>query len=109
VAEPLFTAGVVPALSQVILPNPRETRLADLLPFGKVLPDGRTIQCRDGTICQVLEVTGVDDTFLMRAVSGKIWLALARKDWVGQHGCLTAVPRCGSLPSAKNVPTSAPG
>lgn len=76
----LFAGGVVPALSQVILPNPRETRLADFLPFDKVLPDGRTIQCRDGTICQVLEVTGIDDTFLTG--NERENLLLARKDWL---------------------------
>jgi type IV secretion system protein VirB4 len=76
----LFVSSTVPVLSKLVLPNPKETRLADYLPFDRVLSDGRTVQCRDGTICQVLEVTGIDDTFL--TANEREGLLLSRKDWL---------------------------
>jgi type IV secretion system protein VirB4 len=75
-----FVGFIMPAVSKLVLPAPEETRLADFLPFDRVLPDGKTLACRDGTLAQCLEVVGLDDTFLNpheREV-----LFLARKDWV---------------------------
>jgi len=75
----MFSIGI-PAVSRIVLPPPNETRLADHLPFERVLPDGKTIACRDGTYVQVLEVAGIDDTFFSQ--NDRDVLFLARKDWI---------------------------
>ncbi len=75
-----FAGFAIPTVSRNVLPPPEETRLADFLPFDRVLPDGRNIVCRDGSITQIMEVTGLDDTFL--SPSDRDVLFLARKDWI---------------------------
>lgn len=54
----------VPQIAKFVLPAPKETRLADYLPFEAIEPDGRTVRCRDGSYCQFLSVQGVDQGFL---------------------------------------------
>lgn len=75
-----FAGLSVPAVSQLVLPTPRESRLAHVLPFDKVLPDGKTIQCKDGMLVQCLEMRGLDDTFFNAKEREN--LMLARKDWI---------------------------
>ncbi|MGD9650474.1 MAG: hypothetical protein AB7U41_06780, partial [Dongiaceae bacterium] len=76
----LFAGLLTPALAHFILPNPKETRLADYLPFDRVLPDGKTILCRDGMMIQCLEVAGRDITFLTPGEREAYFLA--RKNWL---------------------------
>lgn len=59
-----IAAVVVPPIARRILPQPLETRLADFLPFDRILPDGQTVVCRDGTQCRMIAVSGIDQTFL---------------------------------------------
>jgi type IV secretion system protein VirB4 len=63
-----------------MLPNPKETRLADFLPFDRILEDGRTILCRDGTVVQCLEVGGRDTAFLTPGEREAFYYA--RKNWL---------------------------
>lgn len=75
-----FAAISVPAVARMVLPPPRETRLADHLPFDRLQPDGRTIVCRDGTLVQCLMVEGRDITFLSAAERDALFRV--RKNWL---------------------------
>jgi type IV secretion system protein VirB4 len=57
---------LAPKINERILPKPRETRLADFLPFDSLDPDGKTVLFRNGSCAQFLAVTGIDQTFLPR-------------------------------------------
>lgn len=59
-----LVALTLPQLSKKVLPKPTETRLADFLPFQEIEEDGKTVKCRNNTICRFIEITGVDQTFL---------------------------------------------
>ncbi len=76
----LFAGLLTPAIAHSMLPNPKETRLSDFLPFDQILPDERTILCRDGTVVQCLEVAGRDITFLTPGEREAFYYA--RKNWI---------------------------
>lgn len=76
----LFTGMAVPALGKILLPEPRETRLGDVLPFESVMDDGETIVCKNGTLARVLEVKGIDVSFLTPAERESYFLS--RKNWI---------------------------
>jgi hypothetical protein len=75
-----FTALSVPAVARFVLPPPRDTRLADHLPFDRLLPDDRTLVCRDGTLVQCVIVEGRDITFLSAAEREALFRL--RKNWL---------------------------
>jgi type IV secretion system protein VirB4 len=75
-----FTALSVPAVARFVLPPPRDTRLADHLPFDRILPDRRTLVCRDGSLVQCLLVEGRDITFL--SLTERDALFRLRKNWL---------------------------
>jgi type IV secretion system protein VirB4 len=75
-----FTALSVPAVARFVLPPPRDTRLADHLPFDRLLPDRRTLICRDGTLVQCVLVEGRDITFLSLAERDSLFRL--RKNWL---------------------------
>jgi type IV secretion/conjugal transfer VirB4 family ATPase len=75
-----FTALSVPAVARFVLPPPRDTRLADHLPFDRLNGDGRTLSCRDGTLVQCLVVEGRDITFL--SLAEREALFRLRKNWL---------------------------
>ncbi|MTJ79743.1 MAG: hypothetical protein F8N37_01790 [Telmatospirillum sp.] len=75
-----FAGLTVPGVARWVLPPPKETRLADHLPFDRVLPDGRTIVCRDGTLVQCLTVEGRDTMFLSAAERDALFRV--RKNWL---------------------------
>jgi type IV secretion/conjugal transfer VirB4 family ATPase len=75
-----FVGLSIPGVARLVLPPPQETRLADVLPFDRVLPDGKTIICRDGSWVQCLEMRGLDDTFFNAKEREN--LMYARKDWI---------------------------
>lgn len=54
---------MVPWVSKKLLPVPRDTRLADFLPFEQLLEDGHTLLCRDGTLVHSIEIEGYDYSF----------------------------------------------
>ena len=47
-----------------VLPQPRESRVSDFLPFNKLLSDGITIRCYNGSLARVFRVEGVDLAFV---------------------------------------------
>ncbi len=64
----------------LILPHPTESRVSDFMPFEKLLSDGMTIRCYNGSLARVFRVNGVDLTF---APSEKIEAMMeARKAWI---------------------------
>ncbi len=65
---------------EFILPRPRETRVADFLPFEKLLPDGITIKCHNGTICRYYRVKGADMAFVLPETREA--MLEARKSWI---------------------------
>lgn len=75
-----FTVAALPAFSKYLLPSPKETRLADHLPFDRVLPGGRTIVCRDGTLVRCLRIEGRDIGFLPPQERERLFLM--RKQWI---------------------------
>jgi type IV secretion system protein VirB4 len=75
-----FAGLTVPGVARFVLPPPRDTRLADHLPFERLLSDRKTIVCRDGTLVQCLMVEGRDSMFL--SASEREALFRVRKNWL---------------------------
>ncbi|PKU22823.1 hypothetical protein [Telmatospirillum siberiense] len=75
-----FTGLTVPAVARAVLPPPRDTRLADHLPFERLLSDNRTLVCRDGTLVQCLAVEGRDGMFL--SAPEREAMFRLRKNWL---------------------------
>jgi type IV secretion system protein VirB4 len=65
---------------RLVLPQPRESRVADFLPFEKLLSDGMTIRCYNGSLARVFRVTGTDLAF---ATEEKVESMFeSRKAWI---------------------------
>jgi type IV secretion/conjugal transfer VirB4 family ATPase len=94
-------AITVPAIARFVLPQPKETRLADVLPFNEVLADGSTIVCHDGTILKLLEMKGLDDTFF--SPNERDMLFLNRKDWLDNMSETGVVVRCYTIREHQDV------
>ncbi len=62
------------------LPQPRETRVSDFLPFHKILSDGITIQCYNGSLARVFSIEGIDWSFVTE--SQLISMFESKKSWV---------------------------
>ena len=62
------------------LPRPYDPRMPDYLPFKKMLPDGKTILCSNGSLVRVFEVAGAQVAFA-RAETIETYLN-ERKAWV---------------------------
>ena len=75
-----FAGFWVTKFGYYVLPQPRESRVSDFLPFNKLLSDGMTIRCYNGSLARVFRVTGVDLAF----VSDEKVLSMmeARKAWI---------------------------
>lgn len=67
-------------IGHFFLPQPRESRVSDFLPFSKILADGITIACYNGSLARVFKVEGVDLSFVteQKAMS----MHEARKSWI---------------------------
>ncbi len=86
-----FTALSIPGVARFVLPPPRETRLADHLPFDRLLPDNRTLVCRDGTLVQCVMAEGRDIMFL--SAPEREALFRVRKNWLDAVGELGVTVR----------------
>lgn len=70
----------LPLASAKLLPELKETRLADFLPFRRLLDDGRTIECRNGTLVRCISIAGSDLSSApaahreARRIARKLWL-----------------------------------
>ena len=74
-----------------ILPQPRESRVSDFLPFQKLMSDGVTIQCRNNSYARVFRLEGTDlaSATLEQAYS----MMSARKSWVDDMANLQIICR----------------
>ena len=64
----------------MVLPHPNESRVSDFMPFEKLLSDGMTIRCQNGSLARVFKVTGVDLSFVSEE---KVYsMYEARKAWI---------------------------
>ncbi len=94
-AAMLFASVFVTKIGSMILPKPKETTVADFLPFSRLDEDGKTIHLRNGSLCRVFEVSGADTTLILpeeRAV-----FAEARKRWIDSMAELEVVSRVITL------------
>ncbi len=67
-------------LGRAILPQPYESRVADFLPFTKLMSDGITIRCYNGSFARVFKVEGADLSFVTDEKN--LAMAEARKSWI---------------------------
>ncbi|MGN0919386.1 MAG: hypothetical protein ACI4OR_01305 [Alphaproteobacteria bacterium] len=87
----LLTFVFVTKLGEWVLPKPKETRLADFLPFDRLDEDGATIHLHTGGMARVYEVKGVDTTLLLP--EDRIALMDARKRWIDSMAELEVTSR----------------
>lgn len=100
-----IAALTVPQIARFVLPAPKETRLADYLPFDSIEPDGRTVRCRDGSYCQFLSIQGIDQGFTTYTES--IALNNTRREFydaLSEHGATIRI-----YTIRERVDASAPG
>ena len=82
-------------LGRIILPQPQESRVADFLPFNKLMADGITIRCYNGSFARVFKVEGVDLSFVTDEKS--LSMMEARKSWIDSMSDLQVVCRVITL------------
>lgn len=75
-----FAGFWVTKIGHFFLPQPRETRVSDFLPFNKILSDGITIQCYNGSLARVFKVEGIDLSFVTDAKAYSMFEA--KKSWI---------------------------
>ena len=74
-----------------VLPQPRESRVSDFLPFAELMSDGMTIRCTNGSYARVFRITGLD---LGSATPEKVYSMMeARKAWIDNLSELQIVCR----------------
>ncbi len=79
-AAAAFACLFASKLGDMVLPRPKETRVADFLPFDRLLPDGMTIKCKDGSLCRVFKIKGADMAFVMPEKREN--MLEGRKSWI---------------------------
>ena len=90
-----FAGLWVTKLGRSILPQPSESKVADFLPFNKLLPDGMTIRCYNGSFARVFKIEGLDLTFATEEKS--ISMLEARKSWIDNMSDLQITSRVITL------------
>ena len=74
-----------------VLPQPRESRVSDFLPFAELMEDGMTIRCTNGSYARVFRITGMD---LGSATPENVYSMMeARKSWIDNLSDLQIVCR----------------
>ena len=90
-----FAGLWITKIGRSLLPQPNESRVSDFLPFNKLMPDGMTIRCYNGSFCRVFQVEGLDLAF---ATEEKIIsMAEARKSWIDSMSDLQVTARVITL------------
>ncbi len=82
-------------LGRSILPQPYESRVADFLPFNKLMSDGITIRCYNGSFARVFRVEGADLSFVTDEKN--LSMLEARKTWIDGMSDLQVVCRVITL------------
>lgn len=91
VAAMLIASTFVSKLGDRILPRPKESRVADFLPFSRLDEDGATIHLRNNALARVLEVAGADTTLVLP--EERAAFAAARKQWIDSLAEVEVVAR----------------
>lgn len=78
-------------LGRIILPQPQESKVADFLPFNKLMSDGMTIRCNNGSFVRVFKVEGLDLSFATGEKAAS--MGEARKSWIDSMSDLQVVCR----------------
>ena len=85
-----------------VLPQPRESRVSDFLPFFRLMSDGITIRCKNGSFARVFKVEGADLSF---ATEEKIMSMMeARKSWI--DGMADMQVTCRAITLREKTPNS---
>ena len=81
-AAAIAAALGVPAISNRLMPMPKETRLADFIPFESMMPDGKTIETKRGDLVRVFSLKGAE----LQVTNEEAHKALfyARRTWLNQ-------------------------
>ena len=82
-------------LGRMILPQPYESRVADFLPFNKLMSDGITIRCYNKAFARVFKVEGTDLSFITEEKDAA--LLEARKSWIDGMSDLQVICRVITL------------
>ncbi|NCB49264.1 MAG: hypothetical protein EOM53_01100 [Alphaproteobacteria bacterium] len=90
-----FATLFITKIGEWILPKPKETRVADFLPFSFLDVDGATIHCKDGSLVRVFELQGTDITLLLPEERGA--LMEAKKRWIDSMAELEVTTRLITL------------
>ncbi|MBQ7303833.1 MAG: hypothetical protein IJW75_02810, partial [Alphaproteobacteria bacterium] len=86
-----FSAISIGKFGRMVLPQPRESRVSDFLPFASLMEDGMTIRCTNGSYARVFRIKGID---LGSVVPEKVYAMMeARKAWVDSMSELQVVSR----------------
>ena len=75
-----FAGLWVTKLGRSILPQPSESKVADFLPFNKLMSDGMTIRCYNGSFARVFKIEGLDLAFATEEKN--MAMVEARKAWI---------------------------
>lgn len=79
----------------LVLPQPSESRVSDFLPFNKLMSDGITIKCYNGSMARVFKVEGIDLSFVTEEKVFSMYEA--RKSWIDGMSDLQVVCRVITL------------
>ena len=89
------TAALVPVVTRNILPKPRETHLADFLPFEAIDRDGRTVLMKDGSFTRYYLIGGLDQSFM--DTEQALWTARKRMTFLDSLAEINVVSRIFTL------------
>ena len=90
-----FAGLWVTKLGHSILPQPSESKVADFLPFNKLMSDGMTIRCYNGSFARVFKIEGLDLAFATEEKN--VSMLEARKSWIDNMSDLQVTCRVITL------------
>lgn len=80
VSAAAFAGLWITKIGRSILPQPSESKVADFLPFNKLMSDGMTIRCYNSSFSRVFKVDGLDLSFVTDEENAG--MLEARKAWI---------------------------
>ena len=80
---------------RAVLPQPNESKVADFLPFNKLMADGMTIHCYNKSYARVFKIEGTDLSFATEEKN--LSMAEARKAWLDNLSDLMVTARVITL------------
>ncbi len=95
IASMAFAALLATKFGEWVLPKPKETRVADFLPFARLDEDGATLHCKNGSLARVFELSGTDTTLILP--EEREALMNMRKQWIDSLSELEVTARLITL------------